>query len=187
MINLESPKVNNEWLRKSTPLQQFLPNIGLSEEQSVDTFQLISDSYELNFILRDKAEPLMASKIILSDTQTSYIKDCAPAATDPITITSTRDRSSNSPVISKVMSNIHFRQDLKIAFDVFYGLMLLWTKSTRSSDSVISDYLEGWNRDYQTLIKKEGVHDQEIHELIVHGVSGVLFNLKQHKRSYFNF
>ncbi|MFT5294989.1 MAG: hypothetical protein ACI9YH_000999 [Colwellia sp.] len=187
MHDLESPKVNHEWVWTPTPLQKFLPNIGLSKEQSVDTFQLISDSYELNFILRDNAEPLMASKMILPDTQTSYIKDCDPAATDPIAITSTRDKSSDCPVIATTLNNPHFLQDISIAFDVFYGLMLLWTKSTRSNDSVISDYLEGWNRDYQTLIKKEGDHDQEIHELICHGVSSVLYVLKQHKRSDFNF
>jgi hypothetical protein len=187
MLDLKSPNVNHEWVWMPTPLQQFLPNIGLSKEQSVDTLQLISDSYLLNFILRDNAEPLIASKMILPDTQTSYIKDCDPAATDPIAITCTRDKSSDCPIITTTLNNPHFLQDLSIAFDVFYGLMLLWTKSTRSNDSVISDYLEGWNRDYQILIKKEGDHDKEIHELICRGVSSVLYVLKQHKRSDFNF
>jgi len=187
MINLKLPKINNEWVWTPTPLQLFLPNIGLSEEQSVDTFQLISDSYVLNFILRDHAEPLMASEMILPDTQTSYIKNCDPAATNPIAITSTRDKSSDCPVIATTLNNPHFLQDISIAFDVFYGLMLLWTKSTRSNDSVISDYLEGWNRDYQTISKQEGDNDQEIHKLLSNGVSSVLYVLKQHKRSDFNF
>jgi hypothetical protein len=187
MHDLESPKVNHEWLWIQTPLQQFLPNIGLSKEQSVDTFQLISGSYVLNLVLRDNAEPLMASQMIHPDTQTSYIKDCDPSATDPIAITSTRYKNSDCPVIATTLNNPHFLQDISIAFDVFYGLMFLWTKSTRSNYSIISDYLEGWNRDYQILIKKEGDHDKEIHELICRGVSSVLYVLKQHKRSDFNF
>ena len=187
MHDLESPKVNNEWVWIPKPLQQLLPNIGLSKDQSVDTFQLITDSYVLNFILRDNAEPLMASEMIFPDTQTRYIKDWNLTDTDPIAITSTRDKSSDSLVIANTLNNAHFLQDLSIAFDAFYGLMFLWTKSTRSSDSIISDYLEGWNRDYQILIKKEGDHDQELHALIASGASSVLYVLKQHKRSDFNF
>ncbi len=186
MHDLELPKVNNEWVWTPTPLQQFLPNVGLSKEQSVDTFQLTTPRYVLNFIIRDNAEPLMVSEMILPDTHTSYVKDCDPAATDSIAVTSTRDKSSDCPVIATILKHCHFRKDLSIACDVFYGLMFLWTKSTRSSYSIISDYLEGWNRDYQSLIKQEGDNDQEIHKLISYGVSSVLFVLQQHKRSDFN-
>lgn len=186
MHNLELPRANNEWVWKPILLKQLLPNIGLSEEQSVDTFQLTSDNYVLSLILRDNTELLMASEMILPETKTSYVKDCDPAVSEPIAVISARSKSSDCPVIATTLKNFHFLQDLNIACDVFYGLMLLWTKSKKSNLSVISDYLDGWNCDYQKLIKKEGDNDQELHHLIASHVSGVLFVIKQHKKSDFN-
>ncbi len=186
MQDLNLPRANNEWVWKSVLLQQLLPNIGLPEEVSVDAFQLTTGNYVLSLILRNNAELLMASEMILPETKTSYVKDCDPAVTEPIAVISARSKSSDCPVIATPLKNFHFLQDLSIACDVFYGLMLLWTKSKRSNPSVISDYLDGWNRDYQNLIKKEGDNDQELHHLIASHASGVLFVLKQHKKSDFN-
>jgi len=186
MQDLKIPRANNEWVWEPIPLLQLLPNVGLPEGQSVDSFQLTTGNYVLNLILRDNAELLMACEILHPDTKTSYVKDCDPTVTETVAIISARSKSSYCTVIATTLKNFHFLQDLSIACDVFYGLMLLWTKSKRSTPSVICDYLDGWNCDYQNLIKKEGNNDQELHHLIASHVSGVLFVIKQHKTSDFN-